>query len=87
MTKDPRRIEIFRQHKHWRDKCVVFSTGFILAVFLGAAVVMDQLRVAVAERSGIYVMLATIVMAGIVWNAAGTAVAEIHSLLESRQLN
>lgn len=86
MHTDPRRIEIIRQHKRWCDRYVLFSLGVILAVFIGALVVMDQLRVAAAERCGIYIMLATILLTVIIWNAAGMAVAEIHTLLEGRKL-
>jgi hypothetical protein len=82
MAVDPRRIAIIRQHRHWCDRYVVLSIGVILTVFVGAVVVMDQLRIATADRAGMYVMLATIVLAVIIWNAAGMAVVEIHSLLE-----
>lgn len=85
MAVDPRRIEIIRQHKHWCDRYVVLSIGAILTIFVGGAVVMDQLRVTAADRSSIDVMLATIVLAVIIWNAAGMAVAEIHALLEGRK--
>ena len=85
MTVDPRRIEIIRRHKHWCDRYVVLSIGVILTIFVGGAVVMDQLHVTAADRASIDVMLATIVLAVIIWNAAGMAVAEIHALLEVKK--
>ena len=84
MRTDPRRTEIIRQHKHWCDSHLFFSIGVILAVFAGAILTLDRLRVDAADRSAVYIVLSTIVLATIIWNAAGMAVAQVHAILEGR---
>lgn len=87
MNADQHRVELARTHRRWCNRFAVYSIGVILAEFIAAVLIMDRLRVPAAERSGVYVMLATIVLAVIIWNAAGIAVTEIHALLEGQNLS
>jgi hypothetical protein len=85
MNADPRRIQIIRQHKRWCDKYLMFSIVAILGIFASAVLVLDYLQVPATARSGVYFLLSSIILAGVIWNATGLAVIEIHTLLDARK--
>jgi hypothetical protein len=78
-----RQLELLKLHKKWCDRYVLYSLGVIFAIFLAISVVMDQLKASESERPGLYVVIATMMLATIIWNAAAQVVVRIHALIES----
>ena len=60
---------------------MLYSLGVILAIFIATTVVMDQLHASENARGGAYIIIATMILATIIWNAVSRAVVEIHALL------
>jgi len=84
MMNAERRLEVMKQHKRWCDRASLYSLIVIVAIFLAMNFLMDFLGASTADRPLPYILLATIILATIIWNAAARAVVEVHSLLEER---
>ena len=83
MDEDQRRLELLRFHKRWADRYLLVWIVFIVSLFAGVYILLDYLAVPVEERTGAYVLLATIILAGIIWQAAGAVVARTHMLVRN----
>ncbi len=75
MDEDQRRLELLRFHKRWADRYLLAWIVLIVSLFAGVYLLLDHLVVSVEERTGGYVLLATIILAEVIWQAAGAVVA------------
>lgn len=82
MNGDQVRLEVIRQHKRWADRYLVIWIVLIIFLFGGVHVLLESAALPLEARTGPYILLAAIVLAGAIWQAAGLAVARIHMLLQ-----
>ena len=83
MDDDQRRLELLRIHKRWADRYFLAWLVIIVALFAGVHFLLDFLVVPVEARTGSYVLLANIMVAGIIWQAASAVVARTHMLIRN----
>jgi hypothetical protein len=80
MNGESQKIRIIRLHKKWADFYTLLSQILIIALFVAVYFLSEQTGVGAAERSGAFVLLATIILATIIWQALGLAIARLHML-------
>lgn len=83
MDEHQRRLEILHFHKRWADRYFLAWLVLIVSLFTGVHFLLDYLAVPLEARTGGYVLLANIMLAGIIWQAAGMVVARIHMLIRN----
>ena len=83
-TRNERRLELIKLHKKWCDRYVIYSLIVILIIFIAISVIMDQLNASDAMRPLVYILVATMILATIIWNAVALAVVEIQAVIEGR---
>jgi hypothetical protein len=87
MNAEAKDYHILRLHKTWADRYTLFWQVFILILFSGIYVLLDQTDIDPAERASAFVLLASMVLAAAVWQAVGLGVARVHMLLAGVDLN
>ncbi len=78
---------ILRLHKRWADGWTLLWQGFVLMLFGGMYFLLGQVGLAPVDRAAPLVLLGVMVLVAAVWQAAGLAVARIHTLLERVELD
>ena len=86
MNGEPDYVRIIRIYKRWADVYTLLSQILILALFAAVYFLFDQAGLGAAERAGAFVLLATIILATIVWQALGLAIARLHMLRDGFDL-
>jgi hypothetical protein len=87
MNGEPDFVRISRLHKKWADGYTLLSQLLILLLFTGVYFLAEQSNVGAAERTGAFVLLATMVLATAIWQAVGFGIARVHMLLEGIDLD
>jgi protein-S-isoprenylcysteine O-methyltransferase Ste14 len=87
MNGAPDFVRIIRLHKKWADGYTLLSQLLILLLFAGVYFPAEQSSVGAAERTGAFVLLATIVLATAIWQAVDLGVARVHMLLDGIDLD
>jgi hypothetical protein len=82
MDLESQRTRILQLHKRWADGWTVVWLGFVLMLFSGIYVLMDQAEIAPPDRVAPLVLLAVVVLVAAIWQAAGLGIARIHMLIE-----
>lgn len=80
MNGESKTIHIIRIHKKWADFYTLVSQFLIIVIFTAAYYPLDQAGLGAAERAGAFVLLATVILATIIWQALGLAIARLHML-------
>ena len=86
MGEDRRRFELHRIHKRWADRHLLFWITFIISIFVSVHLLLSYLLVSKETQISCYVLLATIVLTGVIWKAAGAIVARTHLLIRNSEI-
>jgi len=87
MDQDKRRLELVRLHKRWADRYLLIWIAFILVLFAGLYLVLGYLAVPTAERTDAFLLLATVMLAGTIWQAMGAVVARTDMLIRGLDID
>jgi hypothetical protein len=83
---NPDLISIIRLHKRWADRWTLLWMIFVLFLFGGIYIVLEQLGADAAERSSAFILLAVMVLMAAIWQSTGLGVARVHMLLNGIDL-
>jgi hypothetical protein len=83
---NPDRIRIIRLHKHWADGYTLLWQVFVLLLFGGIYIGLEQFGVGAAERAAALVLLAVMVLVAAIWQSTGLGIARVHMLLSGIDL-
>ncbi|HYS87160.1 MAG TPA: hypothetical protein VEN78_19485 [Bradyrhizobium sp.] len=83
---NPERTRIIKLHKRWADGYTLLWQIFVVLLFGGIYFVLEQFGVAAAERTGVFVLLAVMVLVAAIWQSTGLGIARIHMLLHGIDL-
>ena len=83
---NPDRIRIIKLHKRWADGYTLLWQIFILLLFGGIYLVLEQAGVGAQERTTTFVLLATMVLVAAIWQATGLGIARVHMVLSGIDL-
>ena len=86
MNTESEKIRVIRLHKKWADSYTLLSQIVIMALFVAVYFLSEQTETGAAERTGAFVLLATIVLAAVIWQALGLAIARLHMLRDGVDL-
>lgn len=80
------RIRIIKLHKRWADGYTLLWQIFVLVLFGGIYVGLEQFGVGAAERAAALVLLAVMVLVAAIWQSTGLGIARVHMLLDGIDL-
>jgi hypothetical protein len=83
---NPDRIRIIKLHKRWADGWTLLWQIFVLLLFGGIYIALEQFGVGAAERSAAFILLGVMVLVAAVWQSTGLGVARVHMLLNGIDL-
>jgi len=83
---DPDRIRIIKLHKRWADGLTLLWQMFVILLFGGIYIAMEQFGVDAAERSAAFILLGVMVLVAAIWQSTGLGVARVHMLLNGIDL-
>lgn len=83
---DQQRIRIIKLHKRWADGYTLLWQIFVLVLFGGIYVGLEQFGVGAAERAAALVLLAVMVLVAAIWQSTGLGIARVHMLLDGIDL-
>ena len=83
---NPDRIRILKLHKRWADGLTLLWQMFVLLLFGGIYIALEQFDVAAAERSTVLIFLGVMVLVAAIWQSTGLGVARVHMLLNGIDL-
>ncbi|WEX90086.1 hypothetical protein PZN02_005440 [Sinorhizobium garamanticum] len=86
MDAETDQLRIIRLHKRWADRYTLLSQALILILFAAIYFLFDRAGLGAAERVGAFVLLGTIILATIIWQALGLAIARLHMLHDGLDL-
>lgn len=86
MNGEPHDIRVVRLHKRWADGYTLLTQIVILLLFTGIYLLFEQSGLGAAERAGAFALLGTMILAAVIWQAAGLGIARIHLLLDGVDL-
>lgn len=86
MNLDPERVRILRLHKTWANGLTVLWQLIVLPLFGAIYFLFEQAGMSSAERDGALILLATMVLVAVVWQAVGLGVARIDMLMRGIDL-
>lgn len=81
MATSPNFVEILKRHKAWADRYLLIWELIIFLLFVGAYVLMDLSDFDAATDTDAFILLATMVLAAVIWQGIGLGVARVHMLL------
>ncbi len=82
----PERLAILKLHKNWADRITLFRKMFVLLLFGGIYVLLDQTGIAAPDRTGPLLILAVMILIAAIWQAIGLGVTRIHMVLRDIDL-
>lgn len=82
----PERLAILKLHKSWADRTTLFWQMFVLLLFGGIYILLDQAGIAALDRTGTLLILAVMVLIAAIWQAIGLGIARIHMVLRDVDL-
>jgi hypothetical protein len=83
---NPDRIRIIKLHKRWADGYTLLWQLFVLLLFGGIYVALEQFGVGAAERAAALILLAVMVLVAAIWQSTGLGIARVHMLLDGIDL-
>jgi hypothetical protein len=83
---NPERLRIIKLHKRWADGYTLLWQIFVLVLFGGIYVGLEQFGVVAAERAAALVLLAVMVLVAAIWQSTGLGIARVHMLLDGIDL-
>ena len=83
MTQDRTRA-VLAAHKKWADAWSLVSFALVMAVFGMVYFLFERTNEPAANRIQAFILLATVVIVIVLWQAAGAVVARLELLLEGR---
>lgn len=78
MQVDDRDRSILNRHKRWADGLTAIWMFIAIALFVAVHFLLVQTGAAEGERTQAFILLATLILVGCVWQAAGLAIARIE---------
>jgi hypothetical protein len=84
---NPDRIRIIKLHKRWADGYTLLWQIFVLFLFGGIYIGLEQFGVGAAERAAALVLLAVMVLVAAIWQSMGLGIARVHMLLDGIDLD
>ena len=79
-------VRIIKLHKRRADRFTLLWLGFALLLLTGFRVVLDHFAIAAAERTGVMIILAPLILIAAVWQAVGLGVAGAPMLMKGINL-
>jgi len=79
-------VRIMKLHKRRADRFTLLWLGFALLLLTGFQVVLDHFAIAAAERTGVMILLALLILIATVWQAVGLGVARAPMLMKGINL-
>jgi hypothetical protein len=81
MPANERFITVLKIHKAWADRFSIFSIVLAVGLMVAAAVLAEMAEADAPTRTGMMIVMGTIVIVVCVWQAAGMVAARIHELI------
>jgi Kef-type K+ transport system membrane component KefB len=85
MAVNERSIEILKSHKRWADIYSLISIVLVVGLVSVTALFADAASIDMAARVGMFVTMVAVVIVVSIWQAAGLAVARVHSIILEQQ--
>jgi protein-S-isoprenylcysteine O-methyltransferase Ste14 len=73
----------FMKHKRWADFWSAVSIVLSIGLFTFVSYIMDETNASADARIGAYVLLATIILAVVVWQAVAIGIAKLELAMKS----
>lgn len=83
---NPDRIRIIKMHKRWADGYTLLWQMFVLLLFGGIYIGLEQIGVGAAERAAALILLSVMVLVAAIWQSTGLGIARVHMLLDGIDL-
>jgi hypothetical protein len=77
---------IIKLHKRWADRYTLLWLGFGLLLVTGFQFVLDRAGVEAADRTGVVLLLALLVLLAAIWQAVGLGIARVHMIVRGFDL-
>lgn len=86
MNGESEKIRIIRLHKKWADFYTLITQVLIILLFAGVYFLAEQTGVGPAGRSGAFVLLGTMILGTVIWQAVGFGLARVHMIIDGIDL-
>lgn len=83
---NPERVRIIRLHKRWADGYAMLWVGFGLLLMTGIRFALDHADIDPADRTGVLLLIALIVILVAIWQAVGLGIARVHMIMKGIDL-
>ena len=83
---NPERVRIFKLHKGWADRYAMIWVAFGLLLMTGIQFALDHAGIDAADRIGVLLLIALIVILVAIWQAVGLGIARIHMIVRGIDL-
>jgi uncharacterized membrane protein YhaH (DUF805 family) len=74
-------IAALRIHKRWADLYSLVSVILVVLLLSGASLLADMTEADAATRTGMMIVMASVIIVVCIWQAAGMITARLHHLL------
>jgi hypothetical protein len=85
MPGSERFITALKIHKRWADRYSIISIVLAISLMVAAAALAEMAEADAATRTGMMIVMATVVIVVCIWQAAGVVAAHIHELILDRR--
>jgi hypothetical protein len=85
MLSEPQRVANTREHMSWAHRFALFWLALSLAIFAGAYALAEIGELTEASRTLMFIMLGTIIITNVIWQAAGLVLARLENLILPRR--
>jgi len=79
-------VQIIRLHKRWADRYTLLWLGFAVLLLTGFQFVLDRAGIEAADRTGVMLLLALIMLLAAIWQAVGLGIARVHMIVRGIDL-
>jgi len=83
---NPERVRIFKLHKGWADRYAMIWVAFGLLLMTGIQFALDRAGIDAADRTGVLLLIALIVILVALWQAVGLGIARVHMIMKGIDL-
>jgi hypothetical protein len=84
---EPEDLRLLRIHKKWADGMTIIWLVIVVGLFVGVYAIMDQMRVATAERGLVLLVLMAAVPTVAIWQAVSLGVYRVHLIIRGIDLS
>jgi membrane-anchored protein YejM (alkaline phosphatase superfamily) len=84
MLSEPIRVANTREHMSWSHRFALFWLALALVIFGGAYLLAEVSEMSETNRTLMFVMLGTVVVTNVIWQAAGLALARLENVILPR---